>query len=59
MDKFSRVLEEVKRSGGVVGPQLPKANWRYVEAYLTPEQLRIIADEIEENFNVSTNGDNG
>ena len=56
--EFSRALEEVERAGGSIGPQLPKANWRYVEGYVTPEQLRAIADEIEENFNVSTIGDN-
>lgn len=58
MNKFSEVLDEIERARGEIGPRIPKANWRYVSAYLTPKQLRIIADQIEEDFNGDTDGDN-
>jgi len=50
MEDFDRVVEEVIRTGGKVSPQLPMAKWRYIEGNFTPEQLRIIADQIEEEF---------
>ena len=47
---FERVTEEVLRVGGKISPQLPMAKWRYVEGNMTPDQLRIIADQIEKEF---------
>lgn len=47
---FAEVVRDVTSVGGVISPQLPKANWRYIEGNFTPDQLRIIADRIEREF---------
>jgi hypothetical protein len=48
--KFAEVVRDVEGTGGRISPQLPNANWRYVEGNMTPDQLRIIADRIEQEF---------
>jgi hypothetical protein len=48
---FENIKAEVEGTGGTIAPQMPKANWRYLEGNFTPVQLRVIADIIELEFN--------
>jgi hypothetical protein len=48
--EFAKVVRDIEGTGGIISPQIPNANWRYVEGNMTPDQLRIIADRIEQEF---------
>ena len=48
--EFEEVKKEVKRYGSEVGEILPHANWITLKGMFTPAQLRIIANEVEEQY---------
>lgn len=49
-ETVEEVRTYVERLGGCVGPLQPNARWINLEGVFTPEQLRLLADAIEEAF---------
>ena len=48
---FEELLEEMEKRWDVVSPILPNANWIGLAGNFTPDELRTIANEIEQKFN--------
>lgn len=42
------MMIEMKRRGEKIAPVLPNANWISIEGNFTPDELRCLADHVEE-----------